>query len=60
MRGEYRVKHPGLVPLYREAVALASRLHEVTYEHIRREENNEADRLANLAMDEGSSILEPE
>jgi ribonuclease HI len=52
MRGEYRVKHPGLVPLHREALALASRLHAVAYEHIRRAQNSKADRLANLAMDE--------
>jgi probable phosphoglycerate mutase len=57
MRGEYRVKHPGLVPLHREASALVSRLHKVTFEHIPREENGEADRLANLAIDEGSPIL---
>jgi ribonuclease HI len=59
MRGEYRVKHPGLVPLHREALALASRLQAVTYEHIPRAENGEADRLANLAMDEAGPTLAP-
>jgi len=59
MRGEYRVKHPGLVPLHREALALASRLQRVTYQHIRRAENDEADRLANLAMDEAGSTPTP-
>jgi probable phosphoglycerate mutase len=59
MRGEYRVKHPGLVPLYREASAFVSRLQKVTFEHIPREANREADRLANLAMDDGAPILEP-
>lgn len=59
MRGEYRVKHPGLVPLHREAQALAARLQRVRFEHIPRTANAEADRLANQAMDEGSPTLEP-
>jgi len=54
MRGEYRVKHPGLTPLHREALDLVARLERVTFEHIRREANMEADRLANLAMDEAA------
>lgn len=52
MRGEYRVKHEGLKPLAAEARLLAMQLERVTFEHVRREENAEADRLANLAMDE--------
>jgi len=52
MRGEYRVRNPGLLPLYRRACGLVSQLDRVTFEHIRRELNAEADRLANLAMDE--------
>jgi probable phosphoglycerate mutase len=52
MRGEYRVKHAGLKPLAAEARLLAMQLERVTFEHVRREENAEADRLANLAMDE--------
>jgi len=43
------------VEWHREALALASRLQRVTYQHIRRAENDEADRLANLAMDEAGS-----
>jgi ribonuclease HI len=54
MRGEYRVKHPGLQPLYEEARALARRLRRVTFEHVRRELNRDADRLANEAMDEAA------
>lgn len=52
MRGEYRVRHPGLQPLHQEARALITRLGRVTFEHVRRERNREADRLANLAMDQ--------
>ena len=54
MRGEYRVKHPGLQPLYQQARAIALGLDRVTFEHVRREHNKDADRLANLAMDEGA------
>ena len=57
MRGEYRVKHPGLKPLYVEACALVRGFARVTFEHIPREENAEADRLANLAMDEADIAL---
>lgn len=52
MRGEYRVKNAGLLPLYEEAKRLARRIPKVTYTHVRREFNKEADRLANEAMDE--------
>ena len=56
MRGEYRVKNPGLQPLHQQARAIALRLDRVTFEHVRREQNKDADRLANLAMDEGTKI----
>jgi len=57
MRGEYKVKHPGLQPLHQEARQLALRLDRVTFEHVRREFNKEADRLSNLGMDEAESML---
>ena len=53
MRGEYRVKNPGLQPLYEEACALARTIGRVTFEHVRREFNTDADRLANEAIDQG-------
>ena len=52
MRGVYKVKHEGLKPLYGRARLLAHRIGAVTFEHVRRELNTDADRLANLAMDE--------
>ena len=55
MKGLYRVKNPGLQPLYEEALALARRIGRVTYEHVRREFNKDADRLANEAMDEAAA-----
>jgi len=55
MRGQYRVKNPGLQPLYEEAVALKRQIGRVTFEHVRREFNKDADRLANEAMDEAAA-----
>ena len=52
MRGEYKVKHPGLQPLAARARLLMMELDRVTFEHVRREQNVEADRLSNVAMDE--------
>ena len=57
MRGEYKVKHPGLQPLHARARLLASQLARVTFEHVRREKNKEADRLSNLGMDESEEAL---
>lgn len=56
MKGQYRVKNPGLQPLYEEACALVRRIGRVTFEHVRREFNKDADRLANEAMDEAAEI----
>ena len=55
MLGVYRVKNPGLQPLHEEARRLAGRVERVTFEHVRRESNQDADRLANEAMDEAAS-----
>lgn len=55
MRGEYRVKHPGLRPLHSEALSFVGRFDRVRFEHVSRTRNVEADRLANLAMDEAQA-----
>jgi ribonuclease HI len=57
MSGAYRVKHPAMVPLHREARALSLRFEEFRLAHVRRERNKEADRLANQALDEKASRL---
>jgi probable phosphoglycerate mutase len=54
MVGHYRVKNAGLQPLYQRARLLAARVGRVRFHHVRRESNSEADRLANLAMDEAA------
>lgn len=51
MRGNYRVKNEGLKPLHHEAQRLVAGIGTVTFEHVRRELNKEADRLSNLGMD---------
>ncbi|MHB8508267.1 MAG: ribonuclease HI family protein [Candidatus Dormibacteria bacterium] len=54
LNGRYRVKHPDMVPLHRRATQLAMAFESVTYHHVRREQNRDADRLVNQALDAGS------
>lgn len=55
LKGAYKVKHPNLVPRYLELKnILARHFPNITYEHVRREYNKDADELANRAMDAGS------
>lgn len=51
LAGEYKVKNPGLRPLYEEIRDLRVRFPHLTLKHVRREENKEADRLVNEALD---------
>lgn len=57
MRGRFKVKHPGLQPLHAKATLLAHEVGRVTFEHIRRELNKDADRLSNLGMDAAEEAL---
>jgi ribonuclease HI len=59
MRGEYRVKNEGLKPLFLEAIRLIRAVGNVTFQHVRREFNKEADRLSNLGMDEAEQMITP-
>jgi ribonuclease HI len=54
MRGIYRVKNEGLLPLYREARHLCARIGPVTFEHVPRDHNKQADRLSNIGMDQNA------
>jgi ribonuclease HI/DNA-directed RNA polymerase subunit RPC12/RpoP len=58
MRGEYRVKNPGLKSLYDQACTLADQFDSIVYEHNLRHHNSIADRLANLAMDKKRDITD--
>lgn len=51
LTGRYRVKTPHLQPLHRRVRELGARFDAIEYEHVRRERNTEADRLANLGVD---------
>lgn len=52
IKGEYRVKNEGLKPLYEQAMGLIEGFDTYKIEHVPREENKAADRLANAAIDE--------
>ncbi len=51
MTGEYRVKNEDLRTLFSMAQKAAGCLESVSYSYVPREENVEADRLANMALD---------
>jgi ribonuclease HI len=50
LNGRYRVKNTALRSLCQEAKGLLMRLETVTIRHVPREQNREADRLANMAL----------
>lgn len=51
MRGNYKVKNEGLKPLYHQAKMLVMQIGNVSFAHVRREMNTDADRLSNVGMD---------
>jgi ribonuclease HI len=51
VKGHYRVKNAGLAPLHAAAGRLFARFDSWEIVHVRREENEAADELANRAMD---------
>lgn len=53
MQGLWKIKHPGLRPLALRAGALLAEFPTRTIEHVPRDENSHADRLANLAVELG-------
>jgi ribonuclease HI len=63
MQGRYKVKSADLQPLYERARKLAHGFAYFAIEHVRREQNREADELANIALDRtssrGSGSVEP-
>ena len=54
MRGQYKVKSPELRPLFERARKMAQTFASFKIEHVYREQNAEADALANEALDETS------
>ena len=64
LSGRFRVKNPTLQRLHEEARRLAKGFGSVVFEHVPREENREADRLANRGVDswlagEGAGYVAP-
>lgn len=53
LEGRYRVKQAHLRPLYERARELLAGYDDVVLEHVRREENVDADALVNAALDAG-------
>jgi len=51
MKGKYKVNAPHLIPLYNEAKELIKQI-DVTFHYIPREQNKEADQLANEGVKE--------
>lgn len=51
---KFKIKNKNLALLFVKIWNLSIGFKKVTYQHIRRELNKEADRLANLAMDKGA------
>lgn len=54
MKGVYKVKHPVLKEQQARLAALAAAFGTVSFTHVPREENSDADALANAAMDRGA------
>jgi len=50
VRGEYKVRHPDLIPLHAEAVRLIARIRRFKIGHVPREKNKAADKLVNQAL----------
>lgn len=51
MNGEWKIKHANLKSLAIKAQRLVRRFDDITISHVRREQNAEADALANQGMD---------
>lgn len=54
MKGQYRVKNPGLLELYDRARVMVRKLQHFSINHVLREYNREADRLVNKVLDSRS------
>ena len=54
MKGIYKVKHPVLKEQQARLAQVAAAFGTVTFTHVFREENSDADALANAAMDRGA------
>ncbi len=51
LSGKFKVKHPAILQLVKKAGGLESYFTKVSYTHVLREKNKEADRMVNEALD---------
>lgn len=51
MKGVYHIKNRDLLPIYEDVQSLLDKFEAVAFAHVKREQNQEADREANLAID---------
>lgn len=51
MQGVYKIKEPALQVLAKQVLALTNHFNKISYRHVAREKNKEADRLVNQAID---------
>jgi single stranded DNA-binding protein len=56
----YKVNSAALVPLHTAALQLAKGFEAVSFEHVSRDDNQAADRLANQAMDAQGTVTDPD
>ena len=56
IKGIYKVKHPDLRPLHERAKKQAAALESFTIQYVPREQNREADDMANAALDSTSGV----
>jgi len=56
LNGQYKVKSPHLQDLYFSAIKELSSFETVSFTHVPREQNKEADRMANLAVDAKGNV----
>ncbi len=54
MNGNYKVKNENIRPIYEEVSRISGQFKGFQIQHVRREQNQRADELANQAMDKGN------
>lgn len=58
LNGQYKVKAPHLIPMYLKVLKLKRAIPHLKVQHVRREQNNQADGLANRAIDQREPVPE--
>ena len=51
LKGEYRVKNKALKPMFAKLQELISKFNQVSFQHVPRHNNKEADKLVNIELD---------